>query len=741
MTAKRRPRVLVYGDVNLNIIDGSAIWAQSVVQVMSRADCQVSLLLKTPVLTDRLLKPISDLAGVTIIRPFEDGLVEKTASDRLSVDEAVEIMGRLDRADRFDVVIIRGFLLAGTIVDGGAFSGRLWTYLTDIPQSVAALDDDTIDRLGEIASASRYLLCQTEELRAFLEGSVPQACGRSALFAPVVPELDFAAPAPRTAAGRPLKLVYSGKFAPLWNTLQMTSLPALLAERGVPVELHAIGDKIHRDPTDVEFYQRMRTALRRTPGVVWHGGQTRQDAMILSGQADIGMGWRDARLDTSLELSTKVLEYGSVGLPVVLNRTPMHEGLLGVDYPLFADSLREVADVIELAATDASAYTMAAGRCSAAARRFGLEEAARHVGSLLQRAFPSVPSLAGRSRALRVGIASHDLKFFGAILEHLEAAPEIEVRIDHWPTLSSHDPADSRALVEWADVIVCEWFGPNAVWYSANKRPGQRLIVRLHRFELYRPWPGLASIDRIDQVICVSPHYARLTREATGWPTHKVAVIPNLVDVAGYDRPKLDGARFHLGFIGVAPARKRFDLALDILRDLRRDDVRWQLFAKTKLPWEYDWIWSVDEERVQFDEILRRIQTDPLLRGAVTFDSFGPDVSTWLRRIGWVLSTSDDESFHLAPAEGMASGAIPVIRNWAGADTIYDRRWVHPDPGSMAAEIRRISTDGAWQTDREAAQAQVRASFDFDLVTTSWVDALTADESLPEQPTRSATTA
>jgi glycosyltransferase involved in cell wall biosynthesis len=287
-------------------------------------------------------------------------------------------------------------------------------------------------------------------------------------------------------------------------------------------------------------------------------------------------------------------------------------------------------------------------------------------------------------------------------------------------------------------VILCEWFGPNAVWYSNNRRANQRLVVRLHRFELYRSWPRLAAIDRIDRVICVSAHYARLALEATDWPAEKVTVISNLVDVAEYDRPKLDGAQFHLGFIGVAPARKRFDLALDILQDLRRGDVRWQLFAKTKLPWEYDWIWNVDAERVHFDEILRRIQTDPFLRGAVTFDAFGPDVATWLRRIGWVLSTSDDESFHLAPAEGMASAAVPVIRAWPGSDTIYDRRWIHADPHSMVEEVRRITADGAWPAEREVAQAQARASFDFNLVTSAWIEVLTANLALAEPSVESA---
>ena len=43
-TAPRR--VLVYGDVNLNLIDGSAIWAVAVVEVFAKAGCDVTLLLK-----------------------------------------------------------------------------------------------------------------------------------------------------------------------------------------------------------------------------------------------------------------------------------------------------------------------------------------------------------------------------------------------------------------------------------------------------------------------------------------------------------------------------------------------------------------------------------------------------------------------------------------------------------------------------------------------------------------------
>ncbi|HTS14839.1 MAG TPA: hypothetical protein VMH24_04170 [Candidatus Sulfotelmatobacter sp.] len=722
------PRVLIYGDANMNTIDGSAIWVQSTVQLFAHAGCAVTMLLRTPVETRRHLEALEGLPSVTIVRPFEDGLVDKRAGDRLDAARASALLRRLDDGSRFDAVVLRGFELISRVVDDGGFEGRLWIYLTDLPQDVTRLDATTTDRLEAAAAVARFVLCQTEELRAYLETVVPAACGRAVLFPPVVPEPAFPVPPERAAAGAPLKLVYSGKFAPAWNTLPMTELPRRLAEQGVPARLHALGDKVDYDPQDPGYRRRMLEALRHTPDVVWHGGQTRQAAMRLAADADVGLGWRAASLDTSLELSTKVLEYGIVGLPVVLNRTPMHEALLGVDYPFFARSIDDVVDRLTLAATDAPLYAEAARRCRAAAQPFVFGAAVERTRTLLDMALPEAPAaLAARAAPLRVLVAGHDLKFFDRILEDLGAVPGIELRVDRWPDLAVHDPAVSGELVAWADVVICEWFGPNAVWFSAHKRPGQRLIVHLHRFELYRPWPGQARIEAIDQVVCVSQHFARVALQRTGWPGTKVGVIPNYVDDRQLDRPKLEGARFHLGMIGIAPALKRMDLGLDILAALRRDDPRYQLFVKTKMPWDYPGIWARLEERRAFEAVLRRVQMDPAVRHAVTFDAFGPNVPAWLRRIGWVLSTSDGESFHLAPADGAASGAVPVIRAWPGADTIYDPRWVHADAPAMAQAIASLAARDAWDVERRRAQAEMRAAYGLDGVARAWRAVLTDD--------------
>ena len=725
----RTLRAIVYGDVNLNILDGSAIWVQSMSEALSRAGVDVRVLLKAPVETGRLVDPLRALPGVSVVDPFTSGMTSERTP--LSADAAVSLIERLDGESPADLIVVRGLRLVTVAAASPRLRGRLWTYLTDIPQSPLDIDDEQRDRLAAIASASRWMLCQTEELRSLIEASIPGTGGRCVLWSPIVPAPAVAG-LESTTEGAPLRLVYTGKFAPLWNTLEMTRLPALLAEQGIAAEVHMVGDKIHDVPGDPEWSSRMRGALESTLGVVWHGGMPRQQAMALAASGDLGLSWRAPEMDASLELSTKVLEFGVLGVPVLLNRTPMHESLLGADYPLFVADESDIASACAQIARDPELLAVLGRRITESVAPYRMEAATERLRALLARTFPEDPACVAAAsqavgRPLRVVVASHDLKFFTRIQEHLAELPGVELRLDHWEALSVHDSAASEAMAAWADVVICEWAGPNLVWHSRHKRAGQRLIVRLHRFELDAGWLADVRTEAIDQVVCVSPFYAQLTAARTEWPADRIVVIPNWVDVEQFDRPKLTGAEFTLGMIGISPHRKRPDLGVEILARLRRRDRRYRLAVKSKMPWDYWWIWRKPEERAEAERLFHRLHDDPVIASAVTFDGFGSDVAAWLRRVGWVLSTSDDESFHLAPAEGMASGAVPVLLPWPGADTIYDTRWIHTDPATAADAIHEITVSGRWEEQRHLARDQVRASFPLDAVCDTWARILVED--------------
>ncbi len=342
---------------------------------------------------------------------------------------------------------------------------------------------------------------------------------------------------------------------------------------------------------------------------------------------------------------------------------------------------------------------------------------------IVERLLPRPAAPAGRSR-VRLGLIGYNLKFFAPIMFHLEAIPWMETRVDEWPRFAVNDPAVTREIVEWSDLVMCEWCGPNAVYASRHKQPGQRLVTRLHRFELYRDAWRDVDIDAVDAVVTVAPHYRDLVVSTTGWPESKVVVIPNWVDDLELARPKTPAARFTLGMLGAGTARKRLDRAVEVLELLRRDDDRFKLRVKTEMPWESRWVWADEAERAHFDPLFARLET-PSLAGAVTFDPFGPDVGAWLRDVGFVLSTSDDESFHLAPAEGMASGAVPVVWAWPGSEHVYDDRWRCSTVDEMSALIRACADPARWPEAGKEAQREVVASYGPDGVLRRWVDLFT----------------
>ena len=314
------------------------------------------------------------------------------------------------------------------------------------------------------------------------------------------------------------------------------------------------------------------------------------------------------------------------------------------------------------------------------------------------------------SRPKNVLIAGHDLKFATGIISELEALGH-SVTIDKWLDHNNHDELTSQRLLAEADVIFCEWTLGNAVWYSKNKSSHQRLVTRLHLQEIFRPFVNDVSYAAVDDVIFVGTHIQEVAIRDHGVPRDISRVVPNAVDTKSLQRSKVGDARFNLGFVGIVPARKRLDKALDVLRLLRMQDDRYRLFIKGRRPEEFAWMANRPDEMTFYDEQYRRIETDPWLVGAVSFDAQGDDMAAWYRKIGVVLSLSDFESFHLTLPDGAASGALPASLAWAGADQIYPTSWLHADAGELAGFIGSLD-DASWGRASVLAQEYVVSRFD-----------------------------
>lgn len=276
----------------------------------------------------------------------------------------------------------------------------------------------------------------------------------------------------------------------------------------------------------------------------------------------------------------------------------------------------------------------------------------------------------------KILIAGHDLKFAKFIMEKIEEDDDLELLVDQWKGHDKHDEAKSFELLNQADTIFCEWGLGNAVWYSKHKKLGQRLVTRMHLQEITTRHPEKFTHQNIDAYIMVSPYWLEQFAHDFSLERQKCKMVYNLVDTEFLNKPKSSEAIFNLGMIGDVPQRKRLDRALDIFEKLYQKDKRYKLFVKGKRPEEYPWMHSKAkaEEMAYYQQQYQRIK-DNEWQDNVIFEGHGP-IDLWLQKIGYILSVSEFESFHLAPAEGMASGAVPIIYNWDGSDTIYDKKFI-----------------------------------------------------------------
>ena len=186
----------------------------------------------------------------------------------------------------------------------------------------------------------------------------------------------------------------------------------------------------------------------------------------------------------------------------------------------------------------------------------------------------------------------------------------------------------------------------------------------------------------------VSHQIRREAEEILNLGAEKSSVIANFLDSDNFTiNKKVADAKYTLGIMGITPARKRMDRALDLLERLLEKDSRYVLRVKGKFPLDYPWIQNRLAEVEYYMELMERINESDLLRYKVIFDPAGDDVNDWLSLVGYVLSPSDFESFHMAVGEGMLAGATPIIWDWEGAREIWPEQYIFSNTDEAAKYI------------------------------------------------------
>lgn len=292
----------------------------------------------------------------------------------------------------------------------------------------------------------------------------------------------------------------------------------------------------------------------------------------------------------------------------------------------------------------------------------------------------------------RILINGYDLKFIMPIVKYLEN--DYIIKIDEWTGHNSHDLKKSKELAEWADIFWCEWMLGNAVFYSKIKNKNQRLVIRAHRFELWREFGFDIDWKNVDMVFTVGYYYFEKFLSKFSIPREKMRLLSNYVEESIYSKNKSDDALNNIGLIGILPKRKGFLKGLQLLKKLNETNPEFRLYIMGKSYNEVDWIKNNPEER-KYYELCEKYMSDNNLKDKVIFGGFVEREKLY-NNIGYVLSLSDNdapESFHLAPAEAACGKSMGLLLNWPGVGYIYPKNVIFDDINEIADEILKAKND------------------------------------------------
>ena len=309
----------------------------------------------------------------------------------------------------------------------------------------------------------------------------------------------------------------------------------------------------------------------------------------------------------------------------------------------------------------------------------------------------------------------HDLKFLSHIIEHYKANREYDVEVITYSGHEIKDLTEIQRVLPAIDIVFCEWGLGNLRWFSRNKLPGQKIITRIHSQEFFTDYLHETHWSQVTKIIFVSQHILNKFIALFPGSSEKCVMIHNMVACDLYPVEKTEDAKYHLGLLGVLPKIKDPLLGLQILSELKREDHRYKLFIKGKKPRELDWLWKKEQEQQYYNKFYSAIE-DLKLSDSVSWEPEGKDVPDWFRKIGFILSTSEREAFHLAVAEGMAAGTVPVIKNWEGSRELFPAQFSFTNVAEAVALIRKLAAQQDFDKEAALAQQYCKAHFDVKII-------------------------
>ena len=676
---------ILYGDIDLSVVDGSSVWMSSMINILSRQG-NLLVLCKNNISNTIITSNIENKQSINFLEPKHLGL--ETSINENNVEPILRLIDGFLPNTKY--LYVRGLNAAYNLVKTRHFKYRIAAYLTDfysLEDNKLVISEEKTMKLKTVSKQISLLLYQTDEILNNIIKATGYS-GKSAYLPPTLPpNINELKSSFRDNSKGQIKIGYAGKISPLWGVLELIEWTNELKKENFNIELTIIANKISDPVGNSREFRSKILYLFKINNIKHFTGFNRSQSIEKMQEMDYVWCYRPRKLEAvTLEVSTKLIEMASLGAQCICYPNKINKNLLGDTYNLFIkdkDDLRKI-----LLSNNDKKHSI----------NNTLLEKLNHIHSINTVAanIKEISVTKKLTTAKKIAFAGEDYKFIDAYISRLKSQGH-HVLIDSWAWGEAININLTKEIYKESDILFCEWGLANAVWYSNNNPDKKPLYIRIHAQEVKekaRKFGYKINTENVTKFIFVSDNVRKKAISLFNWPLEKTIIIPNYILDDEYTQKEVTSSEeINLGMVGIVPQLKRLDRAINTLETLLTKGLNAKLYIKGHRPEDLPFMHAPGriKELSYYFNLYKKINENPQLSKNVIFEPWGNDVALWYQKIDYIISSSDSESFHYALADGVLSGSIPIIWPWESSDVIYKNEWVVKDNHEAVQKILAIA--------------------------------------------------
>ncbi len=315
-------------------------------------------------------------------------------------------------------------------------------------------------------------------------------------------------------------------------------------------------------------------------------------------------------------------------------------------------------------------------------------------------------------RAIDLGEIERAYSYIGPDIREFDSALRF--------SLGSDEPENKLIgfadILDSADIVFANWVDKGALLASRLIKPGKKFFVRFAGVDTISPWQFMIDWGKVtDVTFCSDLVRSTVVPLLGNQIAHcKHHLLGTAVEFDRFTLDKTPDANRRLGMVGWAQWVKDPMWTIELLAILRENDPSWKLSLIGK---DYPANPTRFTERI-YSRRFRHRTSLPDVFSAIEYVGYTNKLPKHFQKIGFAISSSLRESFHVGAMEMVASGAIPVIRDWPtykqfnGAATLFGPDSVVETVEEAAERILAYSEKDVWEENRKKIREELSEKHD-----------------------------